>query len=201
MVDCLLNDLTTRTNTEGFAYFYSDRNECQRRDPAFILRAILKQLSNKTHTHSLHNSVVREYKLREEDAGTGSLSHLTIKECRKLITQLLSVYPHSTIVIDGLDECGLQNQETLLESLQEIVMSVYSVVKIFLSGRSNLGIAACFKLIPTLIIEMDNAEDIGRFVEMSVRQGAKDWKALSGRDDETLEQLIHSTLTTKANGW
>lgn len=201
MVDSLLNDLRTRNHTEGFAYFYCDRNECERRDPDFILRAILKQLSNRVHTCSIHKSIIYRYKLREDNASLGSLCRLTLQECKELIIELLSVYPHSTIIIDGLDECDPQKRDMLLDLLQEIVMLAHNVVKIFLTSRGPPSPADCLKLIPTLVIEMDNTEDIGRFVGISVRRSIEDRKLLHGRDDEALKELISSALTTKATGW
>lgn len=206
MVDVHTEGLEKRTHGEGFAYFYCNRKEQDRREPASIFRALLKQLSIHPIVPELYVTVIREYELREKDGfASGDFS---LAECKTLIIELLNLIPKTTIIIDGLDECDLKSssddwtRDDLLDALLELVRApVNSLVKVFVSSRGDYDIKKAFKKVSNLSIGLtDNSKEIEVFVDMEVRKRIDTEKLLDGNVDPTLEEKICTALKRNANG-
>ncbi|RPB06631.1 hypothetical protein P167DRAFT_580246 [Morchella conica CCBAS932] len=206
VIDVHLEELQSRIHSEGFAYFYCNHKEQDRREPASIFRALLKQLSIHPRSSALYVPIIEEYDLRRRDGFASG--DLLLDQCKALIIQLLNLIPKTTIIIDGLDECDLKSlndvctRDDLLDALQELVhVPVKGVVKVFVSSREDHDIMKAFGRVPNLRIRLtDNAKEIGLFVDLEVRKKIATGKLLDGKVKETLEEQICTALKTNANG-
>lgn len=195
----ILDDIKTRNNTEGFAYFYCKRDEKDRHDADSIFRAILKQLCARPGTKALQAPVVREYELRKQDGFASGT--LRLQESKRLIVELLNIYPQSTIVIDGLDECDQAAREWILPALLELVGEPDNLVKLCVSSRDERDIGLSFRHHPNHLIQpSDTTEDIDRYLKLVLREKISQRKLLDGRVDPALEERIYSTLRERAHG-
>lgn len=195
----ILEDIRTRNNTEGFAYFYCKRDEKDRHDADSIFRAILKQLCSRPGTKALQAPVIREYEVRKQDGFASGT--LRLQESKRLIIELLNIYPHSTIVIDGLDECDQAERESILPALQELVDESENLVKLCISSRDEHDIGLSFKHHPNHLIQpSDTTNDIDRYLKLVLKEKISQRKLLNGKVDPALEERIYSTLRGKAHG-
>lgn len=113
----------------------------------------------------------------------------------------MDIYPQTTIVIDGLDECDRSTREYPLESLKEIVQSPSSLVKIFVSSRNDADIILSLNEVPNLYIEAnDNTEDISRFVDAVVNECIQRKRLLGGQVKQELKEKVCTTISRDANG-
>lgn len=130
-------------------YFYCKRDDPQRRNPEVIMQAILKHLC--LALKNLPSQVVQEYDKRQEKGhATGSLG---FNECNNLVTSLLNIYSHTTIIIDALDESDPDERWQLLESFENIIHSATSPVKIFVSSRDDIDIKLRLEKVPNHYID------------------------------------------------
>lgn len=184
---------------EGLALFYCDRNEPERRDPAQILRSIVRQLSCLELGSELLQPIVDKYQERKKEGfATGPLD---TDECRDLIIQLLPNYRQSNIVIDALDECDKQTRSKLLSVLATIMESTSSLVKIFISSRDDDDIVLKLNRRPTIrISSKDNSGDIERFVQSEIEKRISSRELLHGKVSENLKGHVIKTLINGADG-
>lgn len=195
----ILDDIKTRNNSEGFAYFYCKRDEKDRHDVDSIFRAILKQLCSRPGTKALQAPVIREYELRKQDGFASGT--LRLQESKRLIIELLNIYPQTTIVIDGLDECDQAAREWLLPALQELVDEPDNLVKLCVSSRDEHDIGLSFKHHPNHFIQpSDTTDDIDRYLKLVLKEKISQRKLLNGKVDSALEDRIYTTLREKAHG-
>ena len=147
------------------AFFYCSRNTAEptRSNPDSIVASIARQLSSLQPGDPLLSPVVAAYTKREKEGfASGSLG---IEESRALILQLVEQYRLTTIVIDALDECDPERRADLLESLEEILQESASLVKIFVSSRSDQDIVLHLRGYPNLELSSSrNKDDITSFV-------------------------------------
>lgn len=99
----ILNSIGLRSLTIwrcALAYFYCNYKEDQRRDPATILRSLVKQLC--LSGSDFPTSVSCSYKQRMKDGDLARL--LNVTESRNLVIELSSGFLRTTIVVEALDE-------------------------------------------------------------------------------------------------
>lgn len=178
---------------EPVVYFYCNQNESQRRDPANIMQAIVKQLS--VVLPGLPKPVVAGYDKRVKSGlAAGPLGFC---ESSDLLVSLLEIFPQTTIVIDALDESDPAKRGQFLEALTTIMRSSTSVVKVFISSRDDIDIKLKLERVPNIYIEANNSEDIERFIHREMTEPNN--RRLFCLPD-TQKKRIMSTLVKKANG-
>lgn len=189
------------------AHFYCSRDpaepECS--DPREIFRSLAKQLSLAGDGRFIRHQTVEKYQKRQEEArhaGETSAS-LAVEECTELICELGRTAP-VTLVIDGLDECRLQQRAVLMDSFDEVHHNCRDVVKIFVSSRhkeditGRYGNEAVFN-----VTSKANEADLEQFVKTHAEKFVKRWSAMHDETAETLQQLekeITDTLIAGSQG-
>jgi hypothetical protein len=178
-------------------FFYCSRNPAEptRSSPEAILASIARQLSNVESGMPLLKPTVDMYQ-KEEDQGFPS-GQPGMPEICGLITQLIELYPQTTIVIDAMDECDPGLRWELLEYLEKILRNASSLVKVFVSSRNDQDIVLQLRDYPNLEIDSKmNGSDISRFVQNEVEQLIKRGKLLrsSSAKDELKRLIIYKTI-------
>ncbi|KAJ2991079.1 hypothetical protein NUW58_g2655 [Xylaria curta] len=185
---------------EHVAYFYCTRNpaEPERAQCDKILGSLVQQLASTGLDRPILNPVVKYYKDAIEQAGNYITDlALTTDESKGLLLELFAEYPAVAIVIDALDEVNQDSRQELLNTLSALVENSPSLVRVFISSRSNHDIKLHLKGTPNIYIEAeDNAEDISSFIEQRLTKA----NLLHGTLSRGLRDTIVNTLKEGANG-
>lgn len=189
----------------SLAYFYCNYKEAQRRDPAAILRSLVKQLCLMSLS-GFPVPVLSIYNQRMQDADLTNL--LSVKECKELLIKLSTGFLRTTIVIDALDECDPVTRGGLCDVLEQIVLSSttspgsnYAPVKIFITSRNDGDLNRRFEGSPNVYIqERDNSDDINLYIETEVAGCIRRKELLGGVVKGELEQRIIRALKAGARG-
>lgn len=106
----------------------------------------------------------------------------------------------SYILIDGLDECDVNDRKKLLKMLSELVSSG-SNIRLFLSSRVSLQdeVKKRFTAIERLTLDYEaTSEDIGTYIKEFLDEKLKDGDLVVG--DPKLVSSIKTALTEGAQG-
>lgn len=149
-----------------------------------ILRTVALQLLRR-HL-DLASLIANEYVYRGSNCGMAQL--------RVLMPQILEVVPYTRIVIDGLDECSIDDQKAVLRELQAICLCPIIRCKVLFSSRREVCIREKLSGNPHIALEeRDEVEsDIRLFVKCKVAK-----LRTSNRD---LLKKIESLLVERADG-
>jgi ankyrin repeat domain-containing protein 50 len=192
----LLGSLGQYPNDEALAYFYCDRNESARRDPELILSSFARQLCLTRNGDAIQHSLVQlYYQKRKTGFASGKLK---IEESRDILLQLVQTYPHTTLVLDALDECHKDTRRQLVDILDMLITQSPKPVKIFISSRPDQDIKHRFGCGPNVHIKAtDNRDDIAKFVNDKLNNSPEYWQNSIDRD---LKREICETLVDKSEG-
>ncbi|OCL01702.1 hypothetical protein AOQ84DRAFT_306174, partial [Glonium stellatum] len=192
VIDDISKILQSGPNHEGFAFFYCNRNESQRRDPLSVLRSFVRQLSNKANDeNSVQNDLYSLYKKLQSKA-----TELTLTRCKELISCFVNLYPKTTLVLDALDECDRSNRNFLVQIFEDLLSNAERPVKIFISSRPDGDIRERFKTRANIEIQAtDNQEDIATFVKSEIINHQR-WSRISPK----LQIKIVETLLMRSQG-
>lgn len=187
--------LETGRNHEGFAFFYCNQTEPTRRQALSVLRSVVRQLSSpRSISDHLHCELKQLYfQSRREGAGW------TLDLCKKHLVELFNLYPHTTIILDALDECEIEERRLLLNTFDEVLNSSPRPVKIFISSRPEGDIRERLIQLPNLEISArNNNDDIAKFIRESTNSPAPWSRAL--QRNMALKDEIVETLIGKSDG-
>ncbi|RDW57470.1 hypothetical protein BP6252_13808 [Coleophoma cylindrospora] len=186
IIDDIESALRTSQNNEGFAYFYCNRNEAQRRDPLAVLRSFVRQLSTTINEEHSMQTQLKQFCYQNQIKGC----ELSKGECKELLLKFINIYPKTTLILDALDECETREREFLIEVFDQFVENSTKLVKIFVSSRPESDIRARFQSKTNIeITTQDNYDDISRFVEGEIVKHPR-WKRLDSRfQSEIVETL------------
>ncbi|PMD29095.1 hypothetical protein L207DRAFT_642687, partial [Hyaloscypha variabilis F] len=192
VIDEVQTCLDSKSNQEGFAFFYCNRNEAERREPLSMLRAFVRQLSTtRSEKHSIQKRLKNFYSDRRLMA-----SELTMEDCKGLLLELVNIYPRTTLIIDALDECEKHKRLELIVALDYVLAQASNPVKIFISSRPDGDIKERLK--DRANIEIDatkNQDDVSRFVNAEIVKHRR-WKNMPPR----LQARIVETLQEQSQG-
>lgn len=152
---------------EHVAYFYCMRNpvEPQRAQCDRILGSLVRQLASVGPNQPILGPVAKCYEDAIEGAGDFEDQAWTTDESVEVLLQLFDEYPAVTLVLDALDEVNQESRQELLDALGNLIRESTSLVRIFISSRSNYDIALSLTGAPNIYIGADdNAEDISSFM-------------------------------------
>lgn len=199
MASKVIDEFQPSPNTDhALAYFYCNYREETRRDPASVLRALVKQLCLVGQSTELPQAVLLTYEKREA-MGHGS-GPLHLDESRDLIVALSAGYSQTTIVIDALDECNRDTRRGLFHILTHIVQST-THVRIFLTGRNDGDIQKMLYDFPSHYLDAtDNSGDIETYVTSEISRCSDEGLLLDGQIDPILQSEIIQALKNGANG-
>jgi hypothetical protein len=119
-----------------------------------------------------------------------------MSECRELLLDFINIYPQTTLVLDALDECEVQDRLELIRVFDHILAQASNPLKIFISSRPNPDIKSKLKGRSNIEIESkDNYDDITRFVKSEITKHPR-WHMM----DPSLQDKIVTTLQDKSQG-
>lgn len=192
----MLCTLDTRRNHEALAYFYCDRNQANRQDPASVLRSFVRQLSTARTGDAIQSSLNQLYYQKKQTGFASGM--LDMKECVSLLLQYVNTYPQTTLILDALDECDRRTRGQLIDALDNILDRALKPIKVFVSSRSELDIRHRFEKGPNVSIQAtDNQDDIAKFVAARIEE---DEKRRQNKLSAELKEDIINTLLHKSQG-
>lgn len=201
----VIEELEPDTDNSKFplAYFYCNYTEDERRDPASILRSLVKQLcivSPSLDTGStIPEAVLSIYGEREKKA---DLRHpLTVAECKTILIALSAGFLRTTIIIDALDECHADTRGALFHALEHVVSSSANPVKVFVTSRDYADLRKQFENSPNVYIqERDNSSDINQYIRTEIDARIQSKELLHGLVDPDFKKVIVLALEAGARG-
>jgi hypothetical protein len=157
-----------------------------------VLRAFVRQLSSTaSEKHSIQKRLQEYYnECRLKASGP------TMGDCKKLLLELVNIYPRTTLILDALDECEKHKRLELIEILDHLLDKASNPVKIFISSRPDGDIKERLKDRANIGINAnDNQDDISRFVSSEIIKHRR-WGIMSA----DLKSQIVKTLQQQSQG-
>ncbi len=177
---------------EGFAFFYCNRNEEERRDPHSVLRSYVRQLA--TPANRSEEMRKKLHTLWREATLKGS--ELSLTACQEQLLESVNLYHRTTIVLDALDECNPSSRVKLIETFQLLLDKAEKPIRLFISSRPDRDIRECFLEKPNIEIQArHNKSDITTFVNQEIVKH-ESWSDMS----PTLREDIVKVLLGRSDG-
>ncbi|KAI0126034.1 hypothetical protein BJ170DRAFT_458596 [Xylariales sp. AK1849] len=175
--------------------FFCDRSREDRRDPLSVLCSLVRQLSFSRNSAKVMPCTAAKYLGKKQDGFASS--HLAMDECRALLVELANIYPQTTIVIDGLDECDPKSRHALMEALAYIVTKSSGLVKVFIASRNDDDIKDQYEGGENLNIQAShNQSDIDKYVANKMKQT----KWCRERISQEIKSQVLKTFQVKSQG-
>ncbi|RYP07284.1 hypothetical protein DL764_002599 [Monosporascus ibericus] len=192
VIDYVQSLLKGPRNGEGFAFFYCNRNEEERRKPLMVLRSYVRQLSTTARCPEEKRKKLQELWSERRLGG----SALDLEDCREQLFELVNLYPRTTLVLDALDECEPDLRGELVNTVEILLSKSRRPLKVFISSRPDRDIRNRFLDRPNIEIQATHNEtDIQKFVdEEIINHGA--WEDISPQ----LKEEILRTLLARSQG-
>ncbi|KAI1298922.1 ankyrin repeat-containing domain protein [Xylaria venustula] len=184
--------LKNSPNQDGFAFFYCDRNDEERREPLHVLKSYVRQLSTTVEKPSyMRPQLLALCKSRMLEA-----SELSFDDCAAQLLESINLYEKTTLVLDALDECKPDSRRKIIKTIEGILSKSERPVKVFISSRPDRDIRSSFLDKPNIEIQAThNEEDIRKFVnEEIVNHGG--WEDMS----VDLQENIVTVLLNNSQG-
>ncbi|KAH8586045.1 hypothetical protein B0O99DRAFT_586459 [Bisporella sp. PMI_857] len=186
VIDHVQSRLRSSLSKEGFAFFYCNRNEEERRKPLSVLRSYARQLSTaaghpEKMRKKLHDSW-RETTLRGSDLG--------FEACHEQLLESVNLYPRTTLVLDALDECEPDSRRKLVNAIKLLLSKSERPLKVFISSRPNQDIRSHFISEPNVEIQArHNEEDIRKFIDEEIINH-ESWRDMSPSLQEEIIKIL-----------
>lgn len=108
----------------------------------------------------------------------------------------MNLYPRTTLVLDALDECDPGSRGCLIETIEFLLSSAQSSLRVFVSSRPDADIRDRFLSQPNIEIRAaDNQDDIKKFVNKEIVKHQR-WSKISTQ----LREDIVQTLLARSEG-
>lgn len=120
----------------------------------------------------------------------------TKKHLGVILEKLITSLPSVRIVVDGLDECAMSEQEEIIGDLLRIKGSVAGACKTLLSCRKLPSISRLLQDKPTLRLD-DHVESVNATISSFVHQRLG---SLRRKFDDDLIDELEDQIITKADG-
>lgn len=157
-----------------------------------ILCAFVRQLS----TISGQKDTIQKSLLQLYDKKAKAVATLSEKDCKSLLIEFVRIYPKTTLVLDGLDECNLRTRHQLLDIFGYILEHAPKPVKIFISSRFSDAVKTKLSESFSLQIQAKGyRDDIAKFVKSGISKD-KRWELMS----YDLQKDIVDTLSVGGEG-
>lgn len=171
VIDEIESHLDPASN-QGFAFFYCNRNEADRREPLSVLRSYVRQLSspagNSERIQGTVRDLYRDMRLKGSEFG--------LELCKEQILESVNLYDRTTLVLDALDECDRESRSHLMDMVERLLHESTKPVQIFISSRPDGDIRTRFENKPNIEIQAElNQGDIQQFVQSEIVKHPR-WK-------------------------
>ena len=123
---------------------------------------------------------------------------LSMAGMRKLLKELLSNAVNTHIILDGIDECDIDNQSNILKSLFELQKHAGDSCRVLVSSRDEPLIRKALSHKPHLVLDQKTTEGLNIYIKTSV-EDLRDELDPSGFDSFLFERL-ENRLKNKAKG-
>lgn len=119
-----------------------------------------------------------------------------------MLIKLAAGFPHTTIVLDALDECEPSTREQLFDVLDCIIAEATATpVKVFVTSRDDADLRRRFAVRPEVYIQdRDNSDDIACYVRAEIAECIRRGKLLDGDVSPELRDRVVRALEAGANG-
>lgn len=144
-----VQDLLKKSTNQGFAFFYCDKNENDRREPLSVLSSLVRQLSTAAGNSGAVRKTLQDL-YRSKRSGA---SELTFDNCRGQLLEAIDLYEKTTLVLDALDECESDPRRYIVETINFLLSNSQKPVRIFVSSRSDRDLRKAFQHLPNFEIE------------------------------------------------
>jgi ankyrin repeat domain-containing protein 50 len=187
VIDHIQDRLDTKKDTkEGFAFFYCNRNDDQRRKPLSVLQSYARQLA----APAGHPKLVQKHLRALWQDLRSSGKDLGMASCKKQILSSVSLYDKTTIILDALDECELESRIAIMDAIKLLLSQATKPLHVFVSSRPDGDIRSLLEHVPNIEIQAtDNNDDIKKFVREEIIKDPK-WKDMPTLLREDVEQTI-----------
>lgn len=164
MVDDAILSLREGIEREVVVYFYCDRNRDDHKDPASVLRSLIRQLSADRLGENDVSVVIEETWRHELRSGFPS-EEFDLETCKSLLPKLVASHKRTVMVVDGFDECEERRRHELIQALDELYQNAACCVKIFIASRNDPDLVENYISRTHLQVEAThNRDDIQEFV-------------------------------------
>ena len=203
VVDSFLREHSGQASPAPFAYFYCTRNsaEVERSNPDEIMRCFLMQLAVRDGPSStIHARVLQQYERRQAVAKADGfeITRLQAIDCVRLILETTAANP-AILVIDAVDEVQRSSLHVLLSALTHIVQKSLSVVKVFVTSRSDTNIHGQLPGAVAMRIRMEHTRrDMDDFVFQQVSSLIQNRRIPNDIISESLRQEMVRALIAGA---
>ncbi|KAK2761254.1 hypothetical protein FQN54_001776 [Arachnomyces sp. PD_36] len=166
---------------------HCDRIDKPRTQSLSILQSYVRQLSSRVRDpEHVQSKLWSTYREARENA-----SNLSFDVCKEQLLESFNLYPKTTLVLDALDECGLESRADIIETLTLLMEQSRRPLKIFISSRPDPDIEELLSTSTQVNIQADdNKDDIKRFlheeVERLARRRPKVFRPLQSEINDTL---------------
>ncbi|KAF7932050.1 uncharacterized protein EAE97_009071 [Botrytis byssoidea] len=197
IISHLLKICTNDQERTAFFYINNTRRVEHTKSAETILRSLLKQLAIQDNELLLQPVVAKYDMLR-------NISSLHKEDCITLLTNIISEFRQTNIIIDGFDE--LEDDDVrmdLLVSLKQIIDGLQgAVAKIFISSRDHVNIQDLlhknFRSRTEIIVARNNYEAIKKFIKSRVQDVEN--KLSNQRIPEDIKRDTESILEERSDG-
>ncbi|KAL3477404.1 ankyrin repeat-containing domain protein [Aspergillus californicus] len=189
VVDLIKGEMEDLPRNEGFAFFYCNRNEKDRRDALAIISSYVRQLSTSASNPNSMQIRLKELCKQAEESGTT----LSFDICQEQILASLNLYSKTTLVIDAFDECDQDSRDKLIETFNSLLAESKTTLKIYIASRPDPDIQAQLQeenRISMTIQASQNAPDIQRFLDQQLDKLAKKAAFIGRMKAKIVERLL-----------
>ncbi|KAJ5115972.1 hypothetical protein N7456_000320 [Penicillium angulare] len=189
LVSNLVTYFKSRNASEGvgFAYFFCNRDEFDRRTSVPIIQSLVRQLAT---TDSIDGSIRKSLQNAWEKSKTDK-TVLGRSDCQSQLLESFTAYSTTFIILDALDEVDREELRIILADIRKAMSNTKNKVKIFISSRPEIGIS--HGLCPTMTIEArNNSEDIKNYVEGEINEFIDEYHvpAVERKKDEIVQVIL-----------
>ncbi|KAI0452862.1 hypothetical protein F5B21DRAFT_505938 [Xylaria acuta] len=189
VINHIQDALEDSSSQQGFAFFYCNRNEEERRKPLSILQSyVLPGPGGPCRVTKRLQDLCRETKLKGSDFGLNAR--------KRQPPESANLYSQTILVLDALDECELDSCRQILETIEYLLSESENPLKIFISSRPDRDIRNRFLHRPNIEIQATRSEgDIRKFVSEELIKH-ENWGGMSPE----LRDTIVKVLLTQSQG-
>ncbi|KAJ5329610.1 Pfs NACHT and ankyrin domain protein [Penicillium brevicompactum] len=189
VVDLIKSEMEDLPRNEGFAFFYCNRNEANRRDSLSIISSYVRQLATSASNPDSMQTKLKELCKQAQQSGTT----LSFDACQEQILASSNLYSKTTLVIDAFDECDQDSRDKLIEAFNELLAESKNTLKIYIASRPDPDIQSQLQeeqRTSLTIQASQNAPDIERFLDEQLQKLSKKAAFVGKMKTKIIERLL-----------
>ncbi|CAI7649488.1 unnamed protein product [Penicillium bialowiezense] len=185
VIDHVRGLLESSSDHAGFAFFYCNRNEENRRSPLSVLQSYVRQLSTAVGSNG---HIRKKLKIVSNETRLQG-SHLGFDACKTQLMESINEYSQTVIILDALDECDDYSRWQLIDVIRDLASKSDRPLKVFISSRPESDIKARFSGKNIEIQAINNQGDIEKFVNAEIDKPRR-WGPISADLRSEIVQVL-----------